>query len=76
MLSLQLSQQQLLNGIAVWLSEGSGWIIVSIDDYYINTGVYDVLRGNWYINILGGPCNCEVSCVLGPVSAEVLVIRD
>ena len=44
MLSLQLSQ--LLNGIAVWLSEGSGWIIVSIDDYYINTGVYDVLRGN------------------------------
>ena len=31
--SLQLSQQQLLNGIAVWLSEGSGWIIVSIDDH-------------------------------------------
>ena len=44
--SLQLSQQQLLNGIAVWLSEGSGWIIVSIDDYYINTGVFDVPRGN------------------------------
>ena len=31
--SLELSQQQLLNGIAVWLSEGSGWIIVSIDDH-------------------------------------------
>ena len=49
--SLQLSQQQLLNVIAVWLSEGSGWIIVSIDDYYINTAVYDVLLGSLYIQL-------------------------
>ena len=27
MQSLQLSQKQLLNGIAIWLSEGSGWTI-------------------------------------------------
>ena len=38
--SLQLSQQQVLNSIAVWLSEGSGRIIVSTDDHYINTAVY------------------------------------
>ena len=33
--SLQLSQQQILNGIAVWLSEGSGWTIRSLDEHYI-----------------------------------------
>ena len=33
--SLQLSQQQILNGIGVWLSEGSGWTISSIDEPYI-----------------------------------------
>ena len=37
--SLGLSQQQLLNGIGVWLSEGSGWNISNIDEYYINTVV-------------------------------------
>ena len=35
--SLGLSQQQILNGIGVWLSEGSGWTISSIDEHYINT---------------------------------------
>ena len=33
-------KRQLLSGIAVWLSEGSGWIIVSTDDHHINTAVY------------------------------------
>ena len=31
--SLGISQQQLLNGIGVWLSEGSGWTISSIDEH-------------------------------------------
>lgn len=44
-----MSQQQLLNGSAVWLSEGSGWAIVSIDEHYINTVVYDFPRGSSYI---------------------------
>ena len=44
MLSLPLSQQQILNGIAVWLSEGSGWTIRSLDEHYINTVVYDPLK--------------------------------
>ena len=34
--SLQLTQQQILNGTGVWLSEGSGWTISSIDEHYIN----------------------------------------
>ena len=46
--SLPLSQQQLLNGIAVWLSDGSGWVIISIDEHYINTVVYDPLKGSSY----------------------------
>ena len=47
--SLQLSQQQILNGIAVCLSEGSGWTIRSLDEHYINTVVYDPLKGSSYI---------------------------
>ena len=33
--NLQLYQQQLLNGIAVLLSEGSGWTIKSTNEHYI-----------------------------------------
>ena len=47
--SLQLSQQQLLTGIAVCLTEGSGWVISSIDEHYINTIAYDPLRGKSFI---------------------------
>ena len=47
--SLQLSQQQILNGIGVWLSEGSGWTISSIDEHYINTVVYEPTKGSSYI---------------------------
>ena len=46
---LQLSQQQILNGIAVWLSEESGWTISSLDEHYINTVVYDPLKVSSYI---------------------------
>ena len=47
--SLQLSKQQMLNGIGVWLSEGSGWTISSIDEHYINTVVYEPTKGSSYI---------------------------
>lgn len=49
--SLQLSQQQLLNGIGVWLSEGRDWTISSIDEHYINTVAYDPLKGNSYMPV-------------------------
>ena len=34
--ALQLSEQQILNKISVWISESSGWIIQSVDNHYIN----------------------------------------
>ena len=49
--SLQLSQQQLLNGIGVWLSEGSGWSISSIDEHSINIVRYEPMQGNSYISL-------------------------
>lgn len=48
---LQTSEQEILNGIAVWLSEGSGWTVVSINDHYINTVVYNPLKGSSYIKL-------------------------
>ena len=47
--SLQLSQQQLLNGVGIWLSERIGWTISSIDEHYINTVVYEPTKGSSYI---------------------------
>ena len=55
--SLQLSQQQLLTGLAVWLSEGSGWVISSIDEHYINAIAYDPLRGKSYMPLPQEPQN-------------------
>ena len=40
--SLELSQQQLLNGIGVWLSKGSGWAI----DVYEHVYMYEILCMN------------------------------
>ena len=34
--SIQTSNQEILNGIAVWLSEGFGQTVESIDNQYIN----------------------------------------
>ena len=48
---LGVSHQQLLNGIGVWLSEGSGWTISSIDEHYINTVVYEPTKGSSYISL-------------------------
>lgn len=33
----------------VWLSEGGGWTISTIDKHYINVVPFDPLRGNSYI---------------------------
>lgn len=49
--SLELSQQKILNGIGVWLSEGSGWTISTINEHYINDAVYDPLKGNSYVQL-------------------------
>ena len=50
-LSLQTSQQQILNKIAQWISEGSGWTIQSIENHYINIVNYSPLKGSSYIKL-------------------------
>ena len=50
-LSLQASQQQLLNKIAQWISEGSGWTIQSIENHYINIVNYNPLKGSSHIKL-------------------------
>ena len=48
-LAIQASQQQMLNKIAQWVSEGSGWTIQSIENHYINIVNYSPLKGSSYI---------------------------
>ena len=48
-LAMQASQQQILNKIAQWISEGSGWTIQSIENHYINIVNYSPLKGSSYI---------------------------
>ena len=47
--SLQLSKQQILNKIAQWVSERSGWTIQSVDNRYINIVKYKPTNGSSYI---------------------------
>ena len=49
LLSLQLSQQKLLNDIGEWLAEGSGWTIDSILEHFFNVVNYKPLEGKSYI---------------------------
>ena len=48
---LKTSKQQILNSMAVWLSEGSRWTIFSLDEHYINTDIYIPLKGLSYIQL-------------------------
>ena len=49
--SLQMSKQNLLNQISRWISEGSGWIIKSIDSHYLNIVKYEPMKGSSYIQL-------------------------
>ena len=49
--SLQASKQQILNFVAQWISEGSGWTIQSVDNHYINLVKYEPLKGSSYIQL-------------------------
>ena len=46
---LQITQQQIVNMIQQWISEGSAWIIKSVDSHFINVVRYRPLRGSSYI---------------------------
>ena len=43
--SLEATQQKILNNIAIWISEGSGWTIESVDNHYLNVVTFQPLAG-------------------------------
>ena len=49
--SIHTSNQEILNGLAVWLSEGFGWTVESIDDQNMNIVKYKPLKGSSYVEI-------------------------
>ena len=49
--SLESSKQQILNKIAQWVSEGSGWTIQYVNNHYINTVKYQPMQGSSYIQL-------------------------
>ena len=49
--TLQLTKQQILNIIAQWISEGSGWTIQSVDSHHINIVKYEPMKGSSYIQL-------------------------
>ena len=55
---LNMSRQDILSTIDKWVSEGSGGVIVRIDNHYINVTLYKPLNGSSYIELpteLGNP---------------------
>ena len=49
--SLSMNQQEIINKIAQWVSEGSGWTIQSVDNNYLNVVKYQPMRGSSYIEL-------------------------
>ena len=49
--ALQTSKQTILNKIAQWISEGSGWTIQSVDNHYLNIVKYEPMNGSSYIQL-------------------------
>ena len=48
---LNMSRQEILNTIDKWVSEGSGWVINSINNHYINVIIYKPLHESNYIEL-------------------------
>ena len=49
--SLEETKQNILEKIGVWVSEGSGWTIKSVDDHYLNVIKYKPMKGSSYIKL-------------------------
>ena len=49
--ALKLSKEQILNIIAQWISEGSGWTVESVDGHYLNVVQYEPMKGSSYIKL-------------------------
>ena len=48
------SFREILYRIDNWINEGSGWIIESIEDQYVNIYIYSSLIGSTYIELPDG----------------------
>ena len=48
---LENSFQEILYMIDVWINNGSGWNVESIDSQYINISTYRPLSGNFYMEL-------------------------
>ena len=48
---LERSFQEILYMIGVWINEGSGWIVESVEPHYINISTYRPLSGSSYISL-------------------------
>jgi len=48
---IQSSIQHILKKIGQWLSEGSGWVIDSVDSHYFNIVKYKPMKGKSYIKL-------------------------
>ena len=44
--------QKILYMVDVWINEGSGWIVESIESQYINISTYRPLSGSSYVDLL------------------------
>ena len=49
--ALKFSKDQILNIIAQWISDGSGWTVESVDDHFFNIVEYTPLNGSSYIKL-------------------------
>ena len=49
--SLQSSKDHILNMIAKWISDGSGWTVESVDNHYLNIVQYQPMNGSSYIKL-------------------------
>ena len=49
--ALAVTNNEILNIIAVWLSEGSGWTVLSVDNHYLNVVKYEPIKGSSYIKL-------------------------
>ena len=49
--SLKISSENILNKIAQWISEGSGWTVKEINDHYLNIAKYEPMKGSSYIQL-------------------------
>ena len=49
--SLKISSENIINKIAQWISEGSGWSVKEINNHYLNIAKYEPMKGSSYIQL-------------------------